>query len=158
KLPESVLFGLAALGVGAWIERRRLRALDHRTQVRLGLVLAAALVPVLYNVVCRPPIYNGLRHYLFVLPPLVVLAALRVARLQLRVRDGVLARRGALAAVTALIGWSAVSVATLHPHQYVFYNALVGGLPGANERYVMDYWANTTRELALALNDFVAAD
>jgi hypothetical protein len=158
KLPESIGFGLVALGVGAWIERHRLLALDRVVQVRLGLIVAAALVPVLYNVIGRPPIYNGLRHYLFVVPPLVVLAAIGIDRLLLRARDSTIARRGALTATAALIGWSAISLATLHPHQYVFYNALVGGLPGANDRYVMDYWANTTRELALTLNDLVAAE
>jgi hypothetical protein len=158
KIPEAVVFGLAALGLAGWYERRRLLALDRRTQVRFALLVAAAFLPVIYNVIGRPPIYNGLRHYMFVIPPMVVLAAIGIDRLLARTADSVIARRGALTAVTALIGWSVVSTATLHPHQYVYYNAFVGGLPGANDRYVMDYWANTTRELALALNDIVAAD
>jgi hypothetical protein len=158
KLPEFLAFGLAALGIGAWAERRQLIAADRRAQVRVGLVLAAAFLPIIYNVISRPPIYNGLRHYLFVVPPLTVLAAIGCDRLIARVGDQTIARRGAFAAIGALIGWSAISTATLHPHQYVFYNAFVGGLPGANDRYVMDYWANTTRELALALNDLVTAE
>jgi len=158
KLPEIVVFGLAALLAAGWIERRRWLALDRRTQVRFGLVLAAALLPIACNVLGKPPIYNGVRHYLFVIPPLVVLAAIGVDRMLARLADSTLARRGAMAAVGMLFGWSAVTLVTLHPHQYVFYNAFVGGLPGADERFVTDYWANTTRELTLALNDFVRAE
>lgn len=158
KLPEAVVFGLVALLIAGWVERGRWLALDRRTQVRFGLVVAAAFLPVIYNVIGRPPIYNGVRHYLFVIPPMVVLAAIGIDRFMVRVADSTLARRGAMTAITALIGWSAVSLVTLHPHQYVFYNALVGGLPGADERYVTDYWANTTRELTLALNDFARAE
>jgi len=158
KLPESVIFGLAALGIGAWTERQRLLNAERQVQIRFGLVLAAAFLPVLYNVLVRPPIYNGVRHYMFVIPPLIVLAAIGIDRLMTRVADAPVARFGVRAALAGLIGWSALSVVTLHPHQYVFYNAFVGGLPGANDRYVMDYWANTTRELTLALNDYVKAE
>ena len=30
----------------------------------------------------------------------------------------------------------------LHPYEYLFYNSLVGGLPGAARRYETDYWVN----------------
>ena len=156
KLPEAMLFGLAALGVGAWVERRRLLAIDRRSLLRYGLLLAAAFAPVLYNVVFRPPIYNGIRHYMFLLPPIAVLAAVGIDRLLLRTREAALARWGGRGAVAGLIGWSAISIGMLHPHEYVFYNVMVGGLPGADDRYVMDYWANTTREMTLALNDYLA--
>ena len=36
--------------------------------------------------------------------------------------------------------WSALTLARLHPYEYLFYNPLVGGLQGASRRYDLDYW------------------
>ena len=38
--------------------------------------------------------------------------------------------------------FDATALVRLHPYEYLFYNSLVGGLPGASRRYETDYWVN----------------
>jgi len=151
KLPLSVLLGvaLAATFAAAAAWRRRVPA-DRLPSV--GLLALAAAFPILYFMAARPPAYDAIRHFMFVVPPLVVLAALGYDRLW-----SVLARRGRLAAAAApaalalATAHQAWALAALHPHQYVYYNELVGGLEGASGRYVTDYWVNTAPEAIDAL-------
>jgi hypothetical protein len=50
------------------------------------------------------------------------------------------------------------SIVNLHPYQYIYYNSLVGGTPGAARRYEMDYWRTSYRELALQVNQLASQD
>ena len=161
KLSETILAGLlgaviaGAFAFSGW--RRLLRS--ARSQQWL-LVVSAASVPVLYAVVAHPAIYNGLRHFLFVIPPLCVIAAAGVEQLfaaarKLAERPGVLIVAGVLAA--GLIKDTA-TMALLHPHQYVYYNMLVGGVSGANGDYELDYWSNFMREAVDRLTEYVASE
>ena len=77
QLPEIVLAGLAPappLPLGRPGRGRR------RRRVPLLLVASPALFPMLYAMLARPTAYNALRHFIFVLPPLAVLAALGLDR------------------------------------------------------------------------------
>lgn len=40
----------------------------------------------------------------------------------------------------------------LHPYEYIYYNSLVGGLPGANGKYETDYWGAGYREAVYWFN------
>jgi hypothetical protein len=39
-----------------------------------------------------------------------------------------------------------VTLARLHPYEYLFYNPVVGGLEGASRRYDLDYWFSSMPE------------
>lgn len=148
KLPLSVLGGFAVAAVYAvlWMLRRRGLAEWWKTGPFV-IVALAALLPIVYFVITVPPVYTGIRHFLFVVPPIVVLAGIgfdrlidAVARLNWRPR---VAMAVACALVTAL---QAREMVILHPFEYVSYNALVGGLKGARGKWSTDYWANTVPE------------
>jgi hypothetical protein len=51
-----------------------------------------------------------------------------------------------------------VGMVSLHPHQYVYYNALVGGPGGAFRRYEMDYWSNFLPQALELLEQQLAAE
>jgi hypothetical protein len=57
-----------------------------------------------------------------------------------------------LTLVCALILPGILPIFRLHPYQYVYYNAFAGGVRGAAQRFEMDYWLTSYRELALQLN------
>jgi hypothetical protein len=42
-------------------------------------------------------------------------------------------------------------MAMLHPDQYVYYNAFVGGVEGAQRKFKLDYWANSYAEAVRGL-------
>jgi hypothetical protein len=155
KLPLVMLVGLL-LAVGYGLTRRFLpqQLTASSPGQRLGLVATAvaAAFPIAWFVIDHLPAYDGIRHFLFVVPPLAVLAAFGLVR---AVEGGLLMARpvafaGGAAVVVALL-WQGSVLVRLHPYEYVDYNALVGGLAGAQRRYVMDYWANTVPEATRGL-------
>lgn len=158
KLPEILLAGLplAVLALGVWLRRQGWEGRDgRRALARWMPVVFAALFPVVYAVFNRPPMYNGIRHFLFVVPPLAVLSAAGwdfAMTCASRSGWGRLASRSGFAAFALL---AAVPLAMVHPYGYAGFNSLTGWLPGAYGRWEMDYWASSLREAALELDTMV---
>jgi hypothetical protein len=88
-------------------------------------------------------------------PPLAVLAGigLHLVLEKLKAWGRSTAIGGATIAVILLL--NAGLLVRLHPHQYLYYNPLAGGLAGANGRYATDYWFNTMPEAVRALEWFL---
>ncbi|HYD31243.1 MAG TPA: glycosyltransferase family 39 protein [Azospirillaceae bacterium] len=166
KLPETALVGLvlAVVLAGWWVwtlarqapAAGRFGFIDAADGTRrlLPVVLAAAL-PVVMFILMRPTVYNGIRHFMFVVPAMMVLAGLAFDRVW-QIAETRHARLGqgfclALTVAAVVHGWTMVR---LHPNEYVYYNRLVGGLPGAAGRFELDYWSNSIREAVLALGRY----
>lgn len=164
RLPELMLIGLLlAVGGRPWrsgaieLATERRAAPRRARPVHLPLVLAIT-VPLLYAWLDRPALYNGIRHFLFLLPPLAVAAALGWRMLWQAVAHRPLAACAIVLAAGALALAHACTLAALHPYGYVYYNSLTGGLKGAAGRWELDYWSATAREGAEFLNRLVARD
>jgi hypothetical protein len=110
------------------------------------------LLPMLSFLAFRPTLYGSFRQLLFITPPLFVFAGLGF--------DGVwhwLPMWGLQALIAvAILTPGAVGIVRLHPFEYVYYNALVGGTGGAYRSYEMDYWCTSLRQATLDLNSFAA--
>jgi hypothetical protein len=132
-LPSAVLLRRGAP------RRRRERAL---VAVWLG---AATALPVLWVVLARPPLYDGMRHFLFVLPGLAALAGVGTA-LGFRELRRAWARGIAGGVLLLLLAGTVRDMIELHPYQSVYFNRLIGGLRGADGRYETDYWGNSYKE------------
>ena len=39
-----------------------------------------------------------------------------------------------------------VACIQLHPYEYIYYNSLIGGVPGAYRQFELDYWATSFQE------------
>ncbi|GEO80787.1 glycosyltransferase family 39 protein [Pararhodospirillum oryzae] len=146
RLPEILLLTAVAAGLwGAWTVVTRPRILLATRGAQGALVALAVLEPLAFAVLDRPVMYNGMRHFLFLLPPLAVAGGLALER---AVRDPGPWRRGlGIATLAVGVALSVNRLVVLHPYQYVSYNLLTGGLPGAYERYEMDYWDTSFKEL-----------
>jgi hypothetical protein len=62
-----------------------------------------------------------------------------------------------LAALSGAFLWNAAQLVELHPHEYLFFNSLVGGLEGASRRYATDYWVNIMPEAVKRLESYAGA-
>lgn len=134
-LPEVVLAGLAT-GTAIGLTRRRL------PEPALALILVATLLPLAYVVVARSPLYDGPRHLLFLMPLAAILATRGWHAVHTR-----LPTRWAVPGVLALAGIVlAVQIVRLHPYQTVWFNQLVGGLPGAEGEFTLEYWGSSSLE------------
>ncbi len=156
KLPLFVLAALLAATVAAADALRR----DGLAGIRPATALLgfAALFPVAAFVVVRPVSYDGIRHFLFVLPPVAALAALGIERIAELAARSPAARAAGIAAFAGIAVAHGAELRALHPYQYVYYNALADGTHGAEGRFELDYWGTAYREAALALDAFVAAE
>jgi hypothetical protein len=148
RLPLVTVAGIAlglAFAAVAWVARVPARITCARREV--GLIAFTAVFPPLCHVALHGPAFAGLRHFLFVVPPLTILAAIGWDGLLTRLARW--RRAAALAMAVAVAGavtWDVVVLARLHPYEYLDYNRLVGGLPGAAGRYATDYWVSIMPE------------
>jgi hypothetical protein len=140
KLPEIVIvLGLAGIaGILFAVLRGRLSV---RRRASLLLIAGAVVVPVVYAMISRPALYNGLRHFTFILPPLAAIGGVAMAALCVWLGER---SRAALAAGVALfaigISVAVADMVRLHPYQYAHFNRLAGGVRGADLNYMLDYW------------------
>jgi hypothetical protein len=169
NLPEVVLFGLlAALGFALHFAWGRLRRGPHfpmdtsppeLRRVQLLQVALAAFFPIVFFIFYKPTAYNGLRHFLFVIPPLAVLAAIGLERLWDRLsRRADYLGRGFAGLLTAVLVAQIWVMGQLHPDQYVYYNLLTGGVKGAEGAYELDYWGNSLLEATKDLAEYIAME
>ncbi|OYQ32752.1 hypothetical protein CHU95_18530 [Niveispirillum lacus] len=160
KLPEVTLLGLAVALVMAI--RAATRAPLSLPPERVGLT-AAILLPPLIVIVTGAVLYDGIRHLLFLLPPLSVAAGIGLDRLATRLGAPAFRERfshgaGVAAALLCLwIGWQGLTMARLHPYEAIWYNALTGGVRGAQGKFELDYWGSPLSEAAERLRNRIVA-
>ena len=157
KLPLTILFGVALTLIMSLANERTddVRIVARRREIMF--IAFIATFPVLCQVIVNGPAFTGLRHFLFVVPPLAVLAGIGFdgALSWLAARSRTLAT-GAFAALGIWYAWNAGMLVRLHPYEYMFYNPLVGGLEGAQRGYEADYWVNIMNEAVDDLEDYIA--
>jgi hypothetical protein len=121
----------------------RTAALTLARERAILVVCAAVVLPLGFLVIQRATIYDGIRHVLFVIPMLAVLAGVGLrALLPLLRRAPVVAA----AVAGAYVGVVVTTLAALHPLEYVAMNALAGGTRGAYDRFELDYWSVAATE------------
>jgi hypothetical protein len=115
----------------------------------LLLLLAWFLLPTLAIIAFGSPLYDNARQLYFLLPPLFIAAGVAFDYLfRLVPKPGLQAAVLLAAALPGiLIG------ARMHPYEYVYYNAGVGGTGGAFRDYEMDYWGTSFDEISRYAND-----
>jgi hypothetical protein len=156
QLPEltSLCFivACAALCGQTWLRLRR-----HSPIPWLWwLLVVAVLVPPAYAIIRHSTLYNGLRHFLFIIPPLCVMVGAGLAvctRAMARLK-----REWAipLVVLTSLFAVDQLhALWRLHPHQHVFFNRASGGLVPAVRRYETEYYGSVYRELHAQLIEHV---
>jgi hypothetical protein len=156
KLTGPILVGIVlALAFAAWPDRTNAET-GTRRRLETGFIAFTAAFPVVCHVIAHGPAFTGLRHFLFVVPPLTVLAGIGFDALL----SSLAARRMAYAlaaslALAAGLASDAVTLVRLHPYEYLFYNDLVGGLAGAARRNETDYWVNIMPEAVEKLESYI---
>jgi len=145
-LPEFVLLGLF-LGTGIAV----LFGFRHRTEIQVKHVQCAALIwsgvfPIIYAALAKTPFYDGHRHMLFVVPPLVICSVLGWTAFWHSIKTGFL-RRAIQSVTAALVFATMIYMVRIHPNQSVYFNHLVaGGIKEAWRRYETDYWGNSYKQ------------
>jgi hypothetical protein len=145
QFTEPLIFGVY-IGLGLLIWRLLRDRLPTGLLLYIGLGFA---LPLFGLMALRSPLYHNFRQTLFLIPAMVMLAALPLELIFKRVTQNWI--RGLLIAALTFPG--VYSTVKLYPYEYVYYNSLVGGPAGALHRYELDYWRISLREMALEMNE-----
>jgi hypothetical protein len=153
QLPE-VLLGLAIAGVvGTFMSLSRTDVPARRKTILLMLTLAATL-PLVVAMVKRPALYNGIRHFIFVIPPMTVLAGVAFAWLMNWLKER---HRSWQPAVLAVFAFGLMlplgEMIRLHPYQYTHFNHIAGTVRGADDLFMLDYWGLALKQASDGLRE-----
>jgi len=118
----------------------------------LFLVLFWIGFPLGYVMIRRPTIYDGARHFIFVLPALAVLGGRGLLSCAdfLRQRGGRVVERAGLVTLALL---AAMPLIRWHPYQYAYLNFLSGDRATLHRRFETDYWKTSYKAAAAWLNE-----
>lgn len=156
KMPEIALVLVAGGVIGTLIAVFSARVTPRRKSVLL-LVLLAAFLPLIVALAGRPAFYNGIRHFVFLLPAMAVVAGLAASWVVMRA-----ATRGRLAVIVAALLMLApfalpvMAMKRLHPFEYVYFNDASGGVRAAEGRFMIDYWGLSFKQASEGLRALLA--
>ncbi len=112
----------------------------------LSLALFGVVFPVSYILYKNSTLYDGLRHTLFIIPPLVATAA---------IGWNFVIKKFETTKTTAYLLWGILGLSALWPvyhlatnfkHAYVFFNPLAGGVRGTFGEFEHDYWGISMKQ------------
>jgi 4-amino-4-deoxy-L-arabinose transferase-like glycosyltransferase len=141
--PLAILL-LAVIGLWSAARRALQKSSNPRTLV-IVLIVAWLALPLVLFAVMRPNAYDGMRHFLFVVPAIAILAALGLDTLW-RARPQPICRTGVAGALVVCLALQVGSIAQLHPYQMTYFNILAGGPRVAAQQYDSDYWLTSYKE------------
>ncbi|MBR1168495.1 glycosyltransferase family 39 protein [Bradyrhizobium sp. DASA03005] len=153
QLPEVmlVLMGGAIVSTFAMLPRREVPA--RRKTILLMLTLAATL-PLAIAMVKRPALYNGIRHFVFVIPPMAVLGGVAFAWTMERLRANHRTWQPVVLATFCFgLALSLAEMIRLHPYQYTHFNHIAGTVRGADDRFMLDYWGLALKQASDGLRE-----
>src|SRR5581483_7870324 len=78
QLPE-VMLALLFMGIGGTFLVLPRGGVDARRKTILLMLTLAATLPIAIAMVKRPALYNGIRHFVFVIPPMAVVGGVAFA-------------------------------------------------------------------------------
>lgn len=153
QLPEVmlVLMAGAVFSTFAMLPRREVPA--RRKTILLMLTLAATL-PLAIAMVKRPALYNGIRHFVFVIPPMAVLGGVAFAWSMERLRASHRAWQPAMLAMFCFgLALPLAEMIRLHPYQYTHFNHIAGTVRAADDRFMLDYWGLALKQASDELRE-----
>ena len=148
QLPEFYFISLAAgIFLGFRFLKQKNFSLKKRDQlIQIAFLCFAFVFPLSVAIIFKSTVYDGMRHFLFVLPVLTLLAGVSLAK---TFKSGIplQCKQVVAALVAGSLILTVVDMVQLHPYEYVYFNRLVaGGLAKASERFETDYWGDSYKE------------
>ncbi|MEP6896229.1 MAG: hypothetical protein ABI986_11540, partial [Chloroflexota bacterium] len=115
--------------------------------VSLSLVLSWFVILIAYVLIRRPAMYDGFRHFLFILSPVFIFISFAFEFLFEKINRLAFVNNWIRAVLLlALIAPGILGIIQLHPYEYTYYNSFVGGTSGAFRNYETDYWLTCYKE------------
>jgi hypothetical protein len=132
----------------------------HRDQlVSLSLVFAWFAVLVSYIIIRKPAMYDGIRHFQFILPPIFIFIGLAFDSItdffSSHFRLSLIWLRAGVGLLLILPGLN--GIIRLHPYEYTYYNLYIGGTDGAFRKYETEFWLTCYKDAVEQLDEQTTA-
>ncbi|HZJ01428.1 MAG TPA: hypothetical protein VFD22_12265, partial [Gemmatimonadaceae bacterium] len=112
---------------------------------KMSFFAFVAVFPIAVAVALRPTVYDSTRLFLFVMPPLAIVAGIGLNWFfTLRLPKILKVCVTSILVVDALLVLA--DMVALHPYQYAYFNRISGGVRGAYGVYDMEYWGTSYKE------------
>jgi len=138
-IPLIIFAGLMAFGILSK------KILNRENWLTYGFILFSILFPIVFVIYQKSNLYGSWRHFLFVYPSIILLAAIGFSHLFNYFKNKniiVLILLFSLGLALHPLKFIILN----HPYYYLYYNQLVGGLDGAYGNYETDYYYHTIRQ------------
>ena len=127
--------------------------------ITLSLTFSLFLVLIAYVLIRKPSMYDGIRHFLFIVPPVFIFAGLGFQFIMDRIKAWITTSTWLHAgAGILLIAPGMLGIANLHPYEYAYYNSFVGGTHGVYRSYETEYWLTCYKDTLEELNEKFETD
>ena len=155
RLPEAFLMGVFSFVIFGLVHLKTpLTLFNPAKYVGYVAVVIAVVFPITFVLFTKPALYNGVRHFTFILPPLAVVAGLGVEKFLLHFQSVKRISRIFVVAFALLCCMAFIKLVQFHPYEYVVYNQFAGKTEKLSQRWETDYWSSGMRETAQMLNQF----
>ncbi|MDP4011903.1 MAG: hypothetical protein Q8P72_06820 [Candidatus Roizmanbacteria bacterium] len=131
--PISILC-LSAFGIIASVSNKM-------NKLQLLLIISLS-VQIIFYIVLKPFVYNGLRHYLFLLPQFALFAVIALISFKEHVRLNMLI----VVLLCIEAGIILITYFKLHPYEYTYFNPIVKMSYDVTRDFDFDYWATSDRK------------
>src|SRR3989338_493332 len=142
-IPLGIIF-LTIIGLITCMTTILHRKITNNRRLIAVFFVLLLVVPFLLQIIFRPVLYDGWRHFIFLAIPIIIIASYGIKTIfnyRIKIVSLVLMVFIAINSVLTI-----VEMIKLHPYQYIYYNELVGGLKGAYGQYETDYWGKAYKE------------
>ena len=147
SIPEGVIVGLI-LFIALIIQ-----IVKRQKGMLVFIVIFSFFFPVFYIIYKASNVYGGWRHVMFIYPFLVIAAAMGWESLYLMLKEKI--KPVVFVVFGLLLILPTVHIAKNHPVEYVYYNAISGGVKKNYGQYEMDYYQHSTRPATTWLDNFL---
>lgn len=141
---HPVLFQVAFVVGIVWILKKFPKLSLIQRSCAILCLLQIFVIPSLV-ILRQSTLYDGIRHFLFILPPIAAIATTALIWLYHIIKQ----KSIKIFAITLLlISFSVIvfDMISLHPYEYTYYNRAYGGLRVAHGQQETDYWGLSLRE------------
>lgn len=142
-LISTPLFGIFGLVLSFILVPQMAR---EKKLLLLGFLYFTIVFPIGYVIYKKSVLYDTMRHFFFVYPSIIMLAALAFNYIINILSKNM--KYAAVAVLLILIALPARFMFANHPNEYVYFNEVVGGIKGAYGNYETDYYMNSVKQCA----------
>ncbi len=150
-IPLIIFAGLAAFVVLSK------KIINSDNLLKYGFLIFSILFPVVFVIYEKSNLYGSWRHFLFIYPSMILLAAIGFTWFLKYLKNKYIIIPAVLITLILAIHPARFMLRN-HPYYYLYYNQLVGGLNGAYGKYEADYYYHTIRGGSEWLEKYVATN